>query len=83
MSKKEALDAARRLVEEAVDIATKAGIDTKSVIEPHCPETGATRDGEEDDSQPRMWCGVPVVVDDETTDLFEMPARTQSPDEKP
>ncbi len=77
------MDAARRLVEEAVEIAARAGIDPQSVIGPHCPETGATRGGEVDASQPMVWCGVPVVVDDETTDLFAMPAPNQSPDQKP
>ena len=29
------------------------------------------------------WCGVPVTEDDAITELFEMPAPDQDPDQKP
>ncbi len=29
------------------------------------------------------WCGVPVAIDDAITELFEMPAPDQDPDQKP
>lgn len=29
------------------------------------------------------WCGVPVTIDDQITELFEMPAPDEDPDQKP
>ena len=34
-------------------------------------------------NQPIEWCGVPVTEDDAITELFEMPAPDQDPDQKP
>ena len=34
-------------------------------------------------NQPIEWCGVPVIEDDAITELFEMPAPDQDPDQKP
>ena len=41
VNKEKALNTARGLIEEAVAVATEAGIDPSSVIEPHCRETPA------------------------------------------
>jgi hypothetical protein len=65
MSKEEVLSVARRLVQEAVDVAAKAGIDPSSVLAPHCSETAVKggKDGD-DDSKALSWCDVPVGRDE-------------------
>lgn|GEM_PF-2899628 len=82
MSKEEALDAARRLVQEAVDVAKGAGIDPASVVAPHCAETAATK-GDDQGSESLMWGGVPGVIDDSIEGLFEMPEPDGDPEQKP
>jgi hypothetical protein len=73
MSREEALSVARRLVQEAVDVADKAGIDPSSVLAPHCSETAVKDDnGGDDDSKTLSWCDVPVRIDNTTEGLFEM-----------
>jgi hypothetical protein len=84
MSKEEALNTARRLVQEAVDIAKSAGIDPASVVAPHCAETvEAKSDGDEQGSESLMWGGVPGIIDDSTEGLFEMPEPDGDPEQKP
>ncbi len=85
MSKEEALKTARRLVREAVDAAGRAGIDPASVVAPHCPETAAARDDDDDGlgSQTLMLGEVPAVVDNSTEGLFEMPEPDDDPEQKP
>jgi hypothetical protein len=84
MSKEEALNTARRLVQEAVDVAGRAGIGPASVVAPHCAETVATQDDADDrGSNHLMWGGVPGVIDDSTVGLFEMPAPDDDPEQKP
>ena len=84
MSKEEALNTARRLVREAVDVAQKAGINPSDVVAPHCSETSATQD---EDGGPasgsQTWCGVSVVVDNDTDELFEMPELDDDPEQQP
>ena len=86
MSREEALKTARRLVQEAVDAAGRAGIDPASVVAPHCPETAAARDADDDDglgSHTLMLGEVPAVVDNSTEGLFEMPEPDDDPEQKP
>ena len=83
MNKEEALKTARGLVREAVDAAAEAGIDPASVVAPHCPETGAARHAGGGDSQTLMWSEAPVVIDDSTEGLFEMPEPDNDPEQKP
>lgn len=85
MSKEEELKTARRLVREAVDAAGRAGIDPASVVAPHCPETAAARDVDDDGrgSQTLMLGEVPAVVDNSTEGLFEMPEPDDDPEQKP
>ena len=84
MSKQEALDAARRLVKEAVDVAGRAGVDPAEVVAPHCQGEGAAPGGPAAPEQgERVWCGVPWAVDDSATGLFEMPAPDDDPDQRP
>ena len=84
MSKEEALNVARRLVQEAVDVADKAGIDTSSVLAPHCSEIAVkdNRDGD-DDSKTLNWCNVPVRIDNSTEGLFEMSELNGDLEQKP
>jgi len=84
MSKEEALNTARRLVQEAVDMAGRAGNDPASVVAPHCPETAASQ--VEDDgrgAQTLMLGEVPAVIDNSTEGLFEMPKPDDDPEQKP
>jgi hypothetical protein len=84
MSKEEALQTARGLVREAVDIAGRAGINPASVVAPHCPETVAAQDDDDgSDSQNLMWGDVPGVIDNSTEGLFEMPEPDEDPEQKP
>lgn len=77
------MDTARRLVREAVDVAQKAGINPSDVVAPHCSETSATQDGGDPASASQTWCGVPVVVDNDTGGLFEMPELDDDPEQQP
>lgn len=84
MSKEEALKNARRLVREAVEEAVRAGIDPALVVAPHCSETAAAQDGDDDQGAENLtWGGVPAVIDDTTEGLFEMPEPDGDPEQKP
>lgn len=84
MNKEEALNTTRRLVQEAVDVATRAGIDPSSVMAQHFSETVATRDdGDGQGSESLTWCGVSVMIDNDTAGLFEMPELDDDPEQKP
>ena len=84
MNKEEALNIARRLVQEAVDIANKVGINPLSVVGPHCSEA-AVKDNksDDDDSKTLNWCGVPVIIDTNADGLFEMPEHNDELEQKP
>ena len=84
MSKDEVLSKARRLVQEAVDVANRAGIDPSQVVAPHCAETAAIHDdGDSPSSDNLKWCGVSVIIDDDTHELFEMSKPDGDPEQKP
>lgn len=84
MSREEALNTARRLVQEAIDVAGRAGIDPALVIAPHCPEAAAMQDGDDDPGSKNLtWSGVPGVIVDNTEGLFEMPEPDGDPEQKP
>jgi hypothetical protein len=77
VSKKEALSAARRLVQEAVEVAHRAGIEPAEVVAPHCAGTG-----DEQGAGQMRWCGEPVIIDDSTVGLFEMPEPDADPEQQ-
>ena len=84
MSKAEALINARRLVQAAVNAAARVGIDPSDVVAPHCAEASSTQDnGDGVGSENLNWCGVPVIIDNDTNDLFEMPKPDDDPEQKP
>jgi hypothetical protein len=84
MSKEAALNTARRLVQEALDGAHRAGIDPSVVVAPHCAETSARQtDGAEQETQQLTWCGEAVIIDDSTQGLFEMPEPDADPAQQP
>ena len=83
MSKDEVLSNARRLVQEAIDVANRAGIDPSDVVAPHCAETAAIHDdGDSPSSDNLKWCGVSVIIDDDTHELFEMSKPDDDPEQK-
>ncbi|MGI8836723.1 MAG: hypothetical protein ACR2H4_08820 [Pyrinomonadaceae bacterium] len=83
-SQKEVLTNARRLVQEAVDVANRAGIDPSQVVAAHCAETKVTTDnGTGQDPVDLEWCGVPVIIDNNTRGLFEMAKPDNDPAQKP
>lgn len=83
-SKEEALNTARKLVQEAMDVAHRAGIDPSYVLAPHCAETAATQDDcDERGSETVTWCGVPVIVDNSIGGLFEMSEPDDDAEQKP
>ena len=84
MSKERVLINARRLVQEAVDIADRAGIEPSQVVAPYCAETTAAQpdvDGRSSDNL--EWCGVSVIIDDDTDELFEMSKPDDDTEQKP
>jgi hypothetical protein len=84
MTKAEALNNARRLVQEAVDAATRAGIDPSYVVAPHCAETSAAQaKGDDRVSKNQNGCGVSVIIDNDTSELFEMSKPDDDPEQKP
>jgi hypothetical protein len=84
MSKEGVLINARRLVQEAVDIADRAGIDPSQVVAPYCAETTAAQaDGYGRSSDNLKWCGVSVIIDDDTHELFEMSKPDDDPEQQP
>lgn len=61
------------------DVADRAGIDPSHVVAPYCAETAAPQDdGDGPGSENLKWCGVSVIIDNDTSELFEM-----SPDDDP
>jgi hypothetical protein len=89
MNQKRAMDTARRLVEQAVEIADAAGIDPADVIAPHCADPSAPAAGFGGGNSPGgdqsglVWCGVPVRLDDQTRGLFEMSRPDEDPNQEP
>jgi len=84
MNKAEALNNARSLVQEAVDVAHRAGIHPSHVVAPHCAETAPPPDNRDGpDPENLTWCGVPVVIDNDTSELFEMSQPDDDPEQKP
>ena len=82
MSKAEALSIARRLVQEAVDVANRADIDPADVVEPYCDEAG-NQNAKDRGSKSLTWCCVPVTIDNDTLDLFAMPKPDDDPQQMP
>ena len=84
MTKAEALINARRLVQEAVDVANRAGIDPSQVVAPHCAETAPPQDARDGPGPENLkWCGVSVVIDNDTSELFDMSQPDDDPEQKP
>ena len=84
LSKGEALNIARGLVQEAVDVANEAGIAPSAIVAPHCPENAVQgHNGDDDDSSTLTWCGLPVKIDNDTDGLFEMPDLNDDLEQKP
>lgn len=84
ISREESLSVARRLIQEAVDVADKAGIDSSTVLAPHCPETALKdKDGGGGDAETLVWCNVPVRIDNRIEGLFEMPEHNDDLEQKP
>jgi hypothetical protein len=84
MNREEALNTARRLVQEAVDVASRAGINPADVVAPHCSETVAMQDdGDVQGAENPKWCGVSVIIDNGIVGLFEMPELDDDPEQKP
>ena len=75
--KAEALSDARKLVQEAVDVANRAGIDPSYVFE------AKTQDVNDRGSENLTWCCVPVIIDNGTTALFAMSKPDDNPEQKP
>ena len=84
MNKERVLINARRLVQEAVGIADRAGIEASQVVAPYCAETAAAQpDADGRSSDNLEWCGVSVIIDDDTHELFEMSKTDDDPEQKP
>src|SRR5688572_23048329 len=84
MTKAQALKTARRLVQEAVDVAHTAGIDPSQVVAPHCAETAPPQDDRDGQGPENLkWCGVSVIIDNDTSDLFEMSQLDDDAEQKP
>ncbi len=84
VNKEEALNTARGLIEEAVAVATEAGIDPSSIVEPHCRETPAPENNsDQQDSQELRWHDVTVTIDDTIAELFEMSKPDGNPEQEP
>ena len=84
LSKEEALNIARRLVQEAVDVAHQAGIAPSSVVALHCAETaGKGNNSDDGDSEILNWCDVPVIINNDIDGLFEMPQLNADLEQKP
>jgi hypothetical protein len=81
MTKEEALNTARGLVQEAVEVANRAGIDASDVVAPHCAETQG--DGNAPGAGKPTWCGLPVIIDNDTEGLFEMSEPDDDPEQQP
>jgi hypothetical protein len=73
-----ALSEARKLVQEAADVANRAGIDLSYVF-----EEAKTQDVNDRGSENLTWCCVSVIIDNGTTELFEMSKPDDNPEQKP
>ncbi len=82
MSKAEALINARRLVQEAVDVAIGAGIDPSTVVEPHCADA-APQEVDDRESENITWCCLPVIIDNGTSELLKMSKPDDKPEQRP
>ena len=82
LSNARALSEARKLVQEAADVANRAGIDASYVFEPHLAEA-KTQDVNDRESENLTWCCVSVIIDNGTTELFEMSKPDDNPEQKP
>jgi len=83
VSKAEALSDARRLIQEAVDIAARAGIDPSDVVEPYCAEAAVNQNNNDRGSESLTWCCLPVIIDNDTSDLFKMAKPDDNPEQVP
>jgi len=84
MTKAEALNNARSLVQEAVDVANRAGIDPSHVVAPHCAEPAPPQDDRDGPGRENLkWCGVSVIIDNDTKELFEMSQPDDDPEQQP
>ena len=84
MTKAEALNSARSLVQEAVDVASRAGIHPSHVVAPHCAETAPPQEDRDGPGAENLeWCGVSVIIDNDTSELFEMSQPDDDPEQKP
>jgi len=84
VSKAEAFSDARRLIQEAVDVVTRAGIDPAVLVAPHCAEIAAAQaDAHGRSSDNLNWCGVSVIIDEDLHELFEMSKPDHDPEQKP
>ncbi|MEK6281249.1 MAG: hypothetical protein AABN95_12930 [Acidobacteriota bacterium] len=84
MTKVEALNNARSLVQQAVDVANMAGIDPAHVVAPHCADTAPRQDDRDGPGPENLrWCGVSVIIDNDTSELFEMSQPDDDPEQKP
>lgn len=83
MRKAEALSDARRLIQEGVDIAARAGIDPSDVVEPYCAEAAVNQNNNDCGSESLTWCCVPVIIDNDTSDLFKMAKPNDNPEQVP
>jgi len=81
-SKAGALSDGRKLVQEGVDVANRAGIDPSYMFEPHLAEA-QTQDVMIEGQENLTWCCVPVIIDNDTTELFEMSKPDDNPEQKP
>ena len=83
-TKKEVLTDARRLVQEAVDVATRAGIDPSQVVAAHCEDSNAiTENGAGQGPDNLEWFGVPVIIDNNTRGLLEIATADNDLAQKP
>jgi hypothetical protein len=83
VSKAEAFSDARRLIQEAVDIATRAGIDPAVVVKSYCAQAAVNQDENDRGSEGLTWCCLPVIIDNDTSDLFKMAKPDDNPEQIP
>lgn len=83
MSKAEAFSDAPRLIQEAVDVATRAGIDRAVVVELYCAQAAVNHDENDRGSEGLTWCCLPVIIDNDTSDLFKMSKPDDNPEQVP
>ena len=81
--KAEALSDPRNLFQEVVDVANRAGIDPSYVFEPHHLAEAKTQDVMIEGQENLTWCCVPVIIDNDTTELFDMSKPNDNPEQEP